>query len=220
MSYIKRLMHRSSARTSPGSSPAGPLSHLIVGLGNPGPRYESNRHNIGFQCVDHLARLYGAEWQRSRFKATTADARIGPHRVLLVKPLTFMNDSGDAVAAASRWYKIPPERVLVIYDDLDLALARIRLRPGGSSGGHNGIASIIARLGTTEFPRLRIGIGRPTRGDPVDYVLNDFSRDQEPLVQGVYEVIDEIVRCFLNQGIREAMNSYNGRDMVPSVGAD
>ncbi|HHX64769.1 MAG TPA: aminoacyl-tRNA hydrolase [Chloroflexi bacterium] len=195
-------------------APEGPPSFLVVGLGNPGRRYERNRHNIGFQCVDHLARQYGIEWRRSRFNAQIADLHIGAHRVLLVKPLTFMNSSGEAVAAVSHWYKIPPERILVIYDDLDLPLARIRLRPGGSSGGHNGIASIIERLGSAGFARLRIGIGRPVHGDPTDYVLNDFDRDQEPLIHAVYDVIDEIVRCVLDKGIREAMNSYNGRDIV------
>lgn len=185
---------------------------LIVGLGNPGAEYAAHRHNIGFRCVDHLAQRHGLALNKRRFKAEYGEGRIGDARVILAKPQTFMNDSGAAVAPLSRWYKIPPERILVIYDDLDLPFGRIRVRPGGGSGGHNGIKSIIASLGTQEFPRIRVGIGRPQRGDPVDYVLNNFDQEQEPLVPDLCERVAQAVETFLTRGIREAMNVHNGPD--------
>ncbi|MBC7235047.1 MAG: aminoacyl-tRNA hydrolase [Chloroflexi bacterium] len=200
-----------------GKFPRELTRHLIVGLGNPGPKYADNRHNIGFQCVDYIAERWNAAWRGRRFQALLAETEIDGHRVVLAKPQTFMNDSGQAVAPLSRWFKIPAERILVIYDDLDLPLARLRLRPGGSSGGHRGVQSIIEALGTQNFPRLRVGIGRPAYGDPIDYVLNDFDREQEPIVRQVYPYVEEIVRCYLNQGIHEAMNQYNGRDLIAAA---
>jgi len=130
--------------------------------------------------------------------------------VIVAMPQTFMNDSGQAVAPLSRWFKITPERIMVIYDDLDLPTGRVRLRPGGSSGGHHGIESIIEALGTRDFARLRIGIGRPEFGDPIDYVLNDISREQEPVLAEACEVAVSAIECFLTRGIREAMNQFNG----------
>lgn len=191
--------------------PAGAEFHLIVGLGNPGKKYARNRHNIGFQCVDHLAKLHGFTF-RKRFNAELGEGQIAGQKVILAKPLTFMNQSGRAVAAISRWYRIPPQRILVICDDLDLPLAKMRLRPNGSSGGHNGLKSVIAELGTQDFPRLRIGIGRPAQGDPIDYVLNDFGPDQEPLIQPLYDRVDGLVRCLLEEGIVQAMNLYNSNN--------
>jgi peptidyl-tRNA hydrolase, PTH1 family len=189
--------------------PEDGLFYLIVGLGNPGDEYRRNRHNIGFQCIDRLAQAYGVKLGKKRFHAAWGDGQIGTRRVILAKPLTFMNDSGKAVAPLSRWYKVPPERILVIHDDLDLPLGKVRVRPNGSSGGHRGINSLIAELGTREFVRLRIGIGRPEVGDPIDYVLGDFGRDQEPVVDAVYDLVDRIVRSYLEEGIQTAMNAYN-----------
>ena len=166
---------------------------------------------MGFQCVDHLAQVCGTSFRRKRFKATMAEGNIGAHRVVLAKPLTFMNESGQAVGPLSRWYKIPPERILVIHDDLDLPLAQVRLRPGGSSGGHRGVSSIIRELGTQDFPRLRIGIGRPVHGDSIDYVLNDFGPDQEPVIRLTIERVEHILRCLLDEGLQTAMNTYNKR---------
>ena len=206
LDQIERILHRDRSATV--------TAYLIVGLGNPGDKYDWNRHNIGFQAIDHLAGSSGIPLRKRRFRASYGEGSIGPHRVVLAKPLTFMNESGQAVAPLSRWYKIPPERILVMHDDLDLPLARIRLRPGGSSGGHKGLQSIIASLGTQEFPRLRIGIGRPTRGDPIDYVLNDFDRGQEPTIRATYPWIERILQCFLDQGIEVAMNEYNGRQTL------
>ena len=189
---------------------------LIVGLGNPGPKYAANRHNVGFLFLDRLAAAYDIDVRRRRFRALVGEGSVGAHRVVLAKPLTFMNDSGRAVGPLTRWYKSPSARVLIIHDDLDLPLARIRVRRDGSSGGHNGLKSIIAELGTQGFPRLRVGIGRPSRGDPIDYVLDDFDSEQLPAIEAACQWVDDIARCFLEQGVREAMNTYNGRDLVPS----
>jgi PTH1 family peptidyl-tRNA hydrolase len=209
---FKRDRARDRARGRAGAA-ASPGRTLIVGLGNPGPQYATHRHNIGFQCVDHLAREHGIALHRRRFKARLGEGHIGAHGVILAQPLTFMNSSGEAVGPLSRWYKVPPERILVIYDDLDLPLGRLRLRPYGSSGGHNGIKSIIAALGTEGFARLRVGIGRPERGDPIDYVLAPFAPDQRPVIEAVYARVDEMVRYLLEHGIGEAMNSYNRVEM-------
>ncbi|MCD6290911.1 MAG: aminoacyl-tRNA hydrolase [Anaerolineae bacterium] len=184
---------------------------MIVGLGNPGARYAHNRHNVGFQCIDMLAEQHGLRFDRQRDKALLALGHIDSHRVILVKPITFMNDSGVAVAAIARFYKIAPENLLVVYDDLDLPVGRIRLRPQGSSGGHRGVQSIIDRLGTQSFPRLRVGIGRPPgRMDPIDYVLQDFSPEQEEIMTQVRDRAVQAIECWLRQGIEEAMNAFNG----------
>jgi len=191
--------------------PSSAPIYLIVGLGNPGPKYARNRHNVGFQSVDRLAESIGIKFaEKKRFKALVGEGQIGAHRVVLAKPLTFMNDSGQAVRAISHWYKTPPDRILIIYDDLDLPLGKTRLRPDGKSGGHNGLNSIIREMGTSDIPRLRIGIGRPVQGDPVDYVLGDFSRDQEPVILETLSVVESIVRCLLEQGILRAMDAFNG----------
>lgn len=188
----------------------GAPRYLVVGLGNPGERYRRNRHNIGFHCLERLAYEHGIAITRRRFRAAWGQGRIGGEPVVLAMPQTYMNDSGQAVAPLSRWFKIPPERIMVVYDDLDLPVGRVRLRPGGSSGGHHGIESIIAHLGTHDFNRLRIGIGRPEVGDPIDYVLNDISREQEPMLAEGCDVAARAVECFLERGIGEAMNVYNG----------
>lgn len=184
---------------------------LIVGLGNPGSEYAGHRHNIGFRCIDHLAGQHAIALNKKRFKAEYGEGWLCGRRVVLAKPQTFMNDSGAAVAPLERWYKVPPERILVIHDDLDLPFGRIRIRPGGGSGGHNGIKSIIAALGTQAFPRIRVGIGRPQRGDPVDYVLNDFDREQAPFVPEICAQVARAIEAFLTHGIHEAMNLYNGQ---------
>jgi len=195
-------------------TPSGGLSYLIVGLGNPGPRYARNRHNVGFQSLDHLAAAYGIDLNKTRFKALFGEGQIAGQRVMLAKPLSFMNDSGQAVGALSRYYKVPVERIIVIYDDIDLALGKIRVRPGGSSGGHNGIKSLLQHLGQDAFIRIRVGVGRPTYGDAADYVLNDFSREQEPIVARAYDWVKEIVVCILREGVQQAMNLYNGREVT------
>jgi PTH1 family peptidyl-tRNA hydrolase len=184
---------------------------LIVGLGNPGREYVENRHNVGFDCVDLLAEKYGIALNKSQHKARLGMGQVAGRRAILAKPQTYVNSSGEAVGAIARYYKVVPEDVLVIYDDLDLPQGTIRLRPGGSSGGHNGIKSIIEHLGTQAFPRVRIGIGRPPgRMEPKDYVLQDFTAAERGAMAEVYDRVVAAVETFIREGIREAMNCFNG----------
>lgn len=171
---------------------------LIVGLGNPGPRYAGNRHNIGFQVVECAAERHDLCFTRIEHHAQTAHGRIDEERVVLAKPQTWMNDSGKAVAPLSRFYKIEPEDILVVYDDLDIPLGTLRFRQEGSSGGHRGVQSIIQHLGTDAFPRLRIGIGRPPgRMDPAAYVLQDFAGEELPLVSEVLLKAQQLIRDWI-----------------------
>lgn len=171
---------------------------LIAGLGNPGPGYAHNRHNIGFQAVDALADAHGLPAFRTEHRAATAHGTIGGQRVVLAKPQTWMNDSGQAVAALVRYYKVEPAHLLVIYDDLDIPLGTVRYRPEGSSGGHRGIDSIIQHLDTRAFPRLRLGIGRPPgRMPPAAYVLQDFSEEEAAQVWDVLRFVRERVTAWL-----------------------
>ena len=185
------------------------IAELIVGLGNPGRKYAGNRHNVGFQCLDLLAEAWGLSFSKRKHKALLAQGEIAGLKTTLAKPQTFMNLSGEAVERLARFYKLPPQAILVIYDDLDLPLGRIRLRPEGGSGGHRGMKSIIEHLGTLGFPRLRVGIGRPTRGDPVDYVLSDFAPDERMTIEETYERAISAVELWLAEGIAAAMNRYN-----------
>jgi PTH1 family peptidyl-tRNA hydrolase len=171
---------------------------LIAGLGNPGSRFEGNRHNIGYQAVDELADTFRLTFSRTEHDALTAHGTIADERVILAKPQTFMNESGKAVQALTSYYKIPPERLLVIYDDLDLPLGTVRFRQEGSSGGHRGVQSIINRLSTRQFPRLRLGIGRPPgRMDPAAYVLQDFSEDEEPVMWDVLRMAKDLAEKWI-----------------------
>ncbi|GAB4564270.1 MAG: aminoacyl-tRNA hydrolase [Anaerolineae bacterium] len=183
---------------------------MIVGLGNPGREYERHRHNVGFQCLDLLASKHGLSFDERRNKAALARGVILGRRVILVKPLTFMNAAGTAVAPVARFFKVLPSDLLVVYDDLDLPLGRIRVRPEGGSGGHNGMKSIIQHLGTQAFPRVRVGIGRPPgRMDPADYVLQDFTPEQEEVMAEVRDRVVEAIECWLQNGVVEAMNAFN-----------
>jgi PTH1 family peptidyl-tRNA hydrolase len=171
---------------------------IVAGLGNPGGRYARNRHNIGFMAVESVAARHRLQFSRSEHNGVTADGTIGEQRVILAKPQTWMNDSGRAVAPLSRYYKVPPEDVLVVYDDLDIPLGTVRFRSGGSSGGHRGVQSIIDHLGTDTFPRLRLGIGRPPgRMDPAAYVLQDFADEEAPLVWEIVETARELVENWI-----------------------
>lgn len=193
---------------------------IIVGLGNPGRRYARTRHNVGFQCVDALALAHGLTFSARQFRAELAHGRIGAARVLLVKPQTFMNLSGEAVAPLLGYYRRTPADLLVIYDDLDLPPGAIRIRPHGSAGGHKGMTSIIHHLKTSEFARLRVGIGRPAQGgDPVDYVLQPFSAAERALLETVYARVVEAVDCILSAGLTEAMNRFN-RVSIAQAGAE
>ncbi len=171
---------------------------LIVGLGNPGPRYARNRHNIGFQAVEALAEAHGLRFSRTEHRAETAHGTVEGQRVILAKPQTWMNDSGKAVAPLVRFYKVDAQDILVVYDDLDIPLGTVRFRNEGSSGGHRGVQSVIQFLGTDAFPRLRIGIGRPPgQMDPAAYVLQDFSPDEQPLVWEVQRTARDLVRGWI-----------------------
>ncbi len=188
---------------------------VVVGLGNPGKEYERDRHNIGFVVVDAFARKHGFEFRRRKFRSTLAEGRFGSEKLLLSKPLTFMNLSGEAVAPLAAFYKLPSESLLVVADDLDIPLGEIRLRPKGGSGGHNGLKSIIDHLGTREFPRLRIGIGRPPAGvDPADYVLQPFSPEEIPVVELVVERAVGAIETWILRGIETAMNEFNRKPIA------
>ncbi|HVN54112.1 MAG TPA: aminoacyl-tRNA hydrolase [Anaerolineaceae bacterium] len=184
---------------------------LIVGLGNPGREYRETRHNIGFMLIDTLAREEGLTISRMQSKALVAQGEISGHKVILAKPQTYMNLSGQAVGGLLRFYKISLDHLLVAHDDLDLPLGAIRIRPGGGSPGQKGVSSIIEKVGTQDFPRLRLGIGRPPgRMDPADYVLEPFSAEEKPLVFTVLEKASEAVLVYIERGLEPAMNLYNG----------
>lgn len=191
--------------------------YLIVGLGNPGREYKANRHNVGFQIVDHLAARHGLAFTRQQHNAFIATGEIRGRAVILAKPQSYMNESGGPVGALFRFYKIELDHLLIIFDDLDLPIGTLRLRRSGGSGGHKGMKSIIARLGSENFPRLRVGIGRPpARMDPADYVLQDFDDSQLPIIQAVYERAADAIEAWLVEGIELAMGRYNRLPERPS----
>ena len=186
---------------------------IVVGLGNPGPKYTGTRHNVGFVAIDRLAEKLGVKVDRVKYSAYTATAVIGGKSVLLMKPTTFMNLSGQAVRQAARFYAIEPEKVLVIFDDVTLAPGRIRIRADGSAGGHNGIKSIIAELGSQAFPRVKIGVGeRPHPDyDLADWVLGKFSSEDRKKIETAVENACGAVEALIEKGVTEAANRYNGR---------
>lgn len=193
--------------------------YLLIGLGNPGREHKSDRHNVGFMLLDRLAGKAGVRFERVRFQALVANGRLAERRVLLAKPQTYMNASGRAVSQLARYFKIELPCVLVAYDDLDLPLGTIRLRPSGGSGGHRGMASILEELGTSEFPRLRLGIGRPPgRMDPADYVLQSFHADEEPARDLMLAQALEAVETFLSHGVELAMSRFNGPGVAEATG--
>lgn len=198
--WLRLLRHRAQDE---------PVEKLIVGLGNPGRKYAHNRHNVGFQCLDRLAQAHGFSFAQRRAKASLALGKIADVGVILAEPLTYMNLSGRAVKQLVSFYQLSLENILVIYDDLDLPLGTIRLRPEGGSGGHKGMRSIIEALGSQAFPRLRVGIGRPANNDAVSYVLSDFTADEQITLESVYEKAVAAVEFFLREGIEAAMNAYN-----------
>jgi len=184
---------------------------MVVGLGNPGPQYETTRHNAGFMALDLLADELGINLTRQKPDALTGTGLVEGQRVLLVKPLTFMNLSGRAVSRLARWYGIAPHDILVLLDDLDLAPGRLRIRPRGSSGGHKGLASVLEALGTEGVPRARIGIGRPPAGkDVVEYVLEPFTDEEWEVIRPAIIKAAQAARLWLVEGdIEEVMNRYN-----------
>lgn len=183
---------------------------LIVGLGNPGRAYRETRHNIGFMTVDAFAARHGLKLGKVQNKAIIGNGRIGENKVIIAKPQTFMNLSGQAVASLARFYKIPYENIVVVHDDVDLPFSTIRMRPGGGSAGQKGVASVIQLIGTQEFPRLRMGIGRPPgQMDAAAYVLQEFSRSETELLPAFLDRAVEALICFLSEGLDIAMNRFN-----------
>ena len=193
-------------------SSAGGVSWLVVCLGNPGPRYAGTRHNAGFMAADALARQQGVACNRARFQALTGVFTVGEQSVLLMKPQTYMNLSGEAAAQAARFYKLPPERVLVVSDEVSLPVGRLRVRSKGSAGGHNGLKSVIACLGTDQFPRIRLGVGAPPHPDydMADWVLSAFRNQDAEDIAKAAERAAEAVICYIRDGAAEAMNRFNG----------
>ena len=187
-----------------------PSPLLIIGLGNPGRGYRRNRHNVGFQILDALAEDLGVRFTRVQANALVTDARLKGVRLILAKPQTFMNNAGQSASSLARFFKLPPEQILGVHDDLDLPLGALRLRPGGGSGGHRGLGSIVEHLGLAEFPRLRFGIGRPPGAmDPADFVLQDFGPQEEDIVAASVQRAVACIRTFALDGIQTAMTQFN-----------
>ncbi len=191
---------------------------LIVGLGNPGRIYARNRHNIGYMCLNHFARAQGIRLDKKQGQARTGSGEIGGERAVLARPQTYMNVSGQAVSHLVRRLDISPGDLLVIHDDLDLPPGKVRIRLGGSSGGHKGINSIIDRLGSRDFYRIRVGIGRPDifeaaatdkEAEVVDYVLSDFTPEEEKIIAATIAEVGEAILCLLTEGLAAAMNKFN-----------
>ena len=182
---------------------------LLVGLGNPGTRYARNRHNVGFMAVEAFARKHSFDIKRKKFNAEIAEGAIDGTRLLIAKPQTYMNLSGEAVSKLFLFYKVAPHDLLVVYDDLDLPLGKLRLRGSGSAGGHHGMESIIAHIGTSEFPRLRVGIGRPNPEADVDHVLGNFEGDERQVAEESIERAAEAIEAWMKDGITVAMNRFN-----------
>lgn len=196
------------------------LPRLIVGLGNPGAKYDRTRHNIGFEIIDALAKSYPevSLVESKRFQGIAGEFRSAGERTILLKPTTFMNISGQAVRAVLDWYKLDPASVLVVYDDMDLPTGKLRLRLSGGAGGHNGMKSIITHLGTQDFPRLRIGIGNTDKsGDKdsavVSHVLGRFAPEDRKTVDAVIPMAVDAIEFSLRKGIERSMNLYNGREV-------
>jgi len=187
------------------------VPELIVGLGNPEPKYDNTRHNIGFAVVDELAKVWQMPLKENkRFQGLFAEGVVGGQKVRLLKPLTYMNRSGQSVRAVTDWYKVQPSSVLVTYDDLDLPVGKLRMRLSGSAGGHNGMKSIIAHLGVKEFPRLRIGIGKSDGEGTISHVLGKFAPQESKTIEEILYVSVQAIELSLKQGIEQSMNRYNG----------
>jgi PTH1 family peptidyl-tRNA hydrolase len=187
------------------------MTVIILGLGNPGPRYLLTRHNVGFRVVDKLSACLKTPLYQTRYQAFYGKGQVDGRQVVLAKPLTYMNNSGLAAAALCRAFGVEPDRLLAVYDDLDLPPGTIRLRPRGGSGGHNGLKSLIYHLGTEEFPRLRVGIGRPDMGDAADYVLEEFLPEEAGLLEEVLGLAADAALLFVREGTVAAMNRYNSK---------
>lgn len=207
---FKKIENESASASGKGASA---VSHIIVGLGNPGKQYEGTRHNVGFDAVLSIAEGVGARPNLSRFHALVSDGMIGTHRVLFMMPQTFMNLSGNAVAEAASFYKISPENILVLCDDISFDVGRMRLRAKGSAGGHNGLKSIIERLGSDAFPRLKIGVGQKPHPeyDLADWVLGHFADADRALLRTRVPMIRAAVECYLDGDFDAAVRALNAQ---------
>lgn len=182
---------------------------LVVGLGNIGKQYEHTRHNVGFDIIDLIGDRYNIAISREKFKGMYGEGNINGKKVILLKPSTYMNLSGESVREVINFYKIENENIIVIYDDISLDVGRLRIRSQGSAGGHNGIKNIIANLGTDVFPRVKVGVGQP-KGELVSHVLGKFSKEDSEMLKEVFKASSDAVESIINSGITEAMNKFNG----------
>lgn len=182
---------------------------LVVGLGNPGKEYDGTRHNIGFEAIDYISKKYNIDVNRTKFKGVFGEGFINGNKVVLLKPTTYMNLSGESIREAINFYKLEKEEVIVIYDDISLEVGKLRIREKGSAGGHNGIKSIIANMSTDIFPRIKIGVGQP-KGDLVSHVLGKFSKEEVQDLNEVIEASARAVEIMIKDGTKEAMNELNG----------
>lgn len=191
-----------------------PVDWLLVFLGNPGDRYENTRHNAGYMVADELGERLNVPIQKLKFRALTNTVHLGGQTALLMKPVTYMNLSGEAVRPAMDFYKLPPERVLVVSDDTALPLGRLRVRKGGSAGGHNGLKSVIQQLGTDQFPRLRVGVGEKPHPDydQADWVLSKFRGEDKAVMDAAASRAADAVECILTDGLDAAMNRFNAAE--------
>ena len=189
---------------------SGGVQWLLVCLGNPGREYANTRHNIGFLAADVLEKRTGVKFNKLKYRALTGEVELGGQRVLVVKPQTYMNLSGEAVKLAGGFYKIPPDHILVLYDDVSLPLGKRRIRASGSAGGHNGIKNIIAHLGTDAFPRIKVGVGAPAQPDGmVDWVIGNFTASERKVVDAAIDRALDAAACVIEYGVSEAQNRFN-----------
>ena len=190
---------------------SGGVSWLVVCLGNPGKQYENTRHNIGFITADEIERRSGVKINKLRYRALTGEVKLGGERVLVMKPQTYLNLSGEAVKLAGAFYKIPPERVIVISDNVSLPLGKLRIRANGSAGGHDGLKNIIQHLGTDAFPRIKVGVGAPAHPEHemVDWVIGNFTPAEKKVVSEAVGRAADAVECLIEKGVSEAQNKFN-----------
>ena len=189
----------------------GGVSWIVVFLGNPGPKYRDTRHNAGFMAADAMEKKLGVSINKLRFKALTVQATLGGEKVLLLKPQTYMNLSGESVSPAAAFYKVPPEHIIVVSDEVSLPIGKLRIRKRGSAGGHNGLKNIIAMLGTDAFPRIRMGVGAPPHADydMADWVLSSFKNQDADDMRSLAVRVCDAVECYIAEGPDRAMNKFN-----------
>ena len=192
-------------------SPTGPVTHIVVGLGNPGKEYTYNRHNAGFMCMDVICDKYRARVDKAKFKALVGECNIAGKHVLLMKPQTFMNHSGEAIREAADFYNVPAENIIVIFDDISIGVGKLRIRRKGSAGGHNGIKSVIEHLSTNEFPRIKLGVGeKPSpEYDLINWVLGNIPESDRKAMSEAYSSAADALEVMLSGDVDRAMNKYN-----------